>query len=162
KTMATSRDPYELHGAIAVARAIDRLVDDATRPAWQAWLAPRFATVLAPAARFGQTHPRVAGTRIMFLRVPVGRAGPLPLPPRRPARAIIDGALAKKTAPPPSAVLAADPDSDALGKLAALAHVKDRWTSDAAIEGLGGTSHATEVVTLVIDDPEAVDALAGL
>ncbi|HSD88839.1 MAG TPA: hypothetical protein VLB44_15030, partial [Kofleriaceae bacterium] len=51
RALADSHDPYAQLGAIAIARALDHLVDDTTRPAWSAWLAARFSDRFAPAHR---------------------------------------------------------------------------------------------------------------
>jgi alanyl aminopeptidase len=47
-----ARSSYALLGALAIARAIDEMVDEATRPAWSAWLARRFASQLEAPALF--------------------------------------------------------------------------------------------------------------
>ncbi|HEY1558387.1 MAG TPA: M1 family metallopeptidase [Kofleriaceae bacterium] len=41
--LAREPSPYAQLGGLAIARAIDPIVDDATRPRWSAWLARRFA-----------------------------------------------------------------------------------------------------------------------
>ncbi|MCX5743455.1 MAG: M1 family aminopeptidase, partial [Proteobacteria bacterium] len=41
-TLAKPSDPYARLGALAIAAVLDRVVDDAARPAWTAWLAARF------------------------------------------------------------------------------------------------------------------------
>lgn len=41
KSLAGSRDPYSRIGALAIVRAVDPIVDDATRSAWMDWLAKR-------------------------------------------------------------------------------------------------------------------------
>lgn len=46
RALAAAGDPYSELGALAIARAIDPLVDDATRPAWVKWLATRFSARL--------------------------------------------------------------------------------------------------------------------
>jgi alanyl aminopeptidase len=48
--LAMTRDPYGELAALSIARAIDPLVPDSTRPAWAAWLAGRFADRLTSAA----------------------------------------------------------------------------------------------------------------
>jgi hypothetical protein len=50
--LASARTPYAALGALAIARAVDRVIDDATRPAWSAWLARRFAAQLDARALF--------------------------------------------------------------------------------------------------------------
>jgi alanyl aminopeptidase len=47
RELTATRDPYAQLGALGLARAVDAVVDDATRPAWTAFLAARFATTLA-------------------------------------------------------------------------------------------------------------------
>ncbi len=48
--LATMRDATSQLAALALARAIDPLVEDAHRPTWSAWLAKRFAARLGAAA----------------------------------------------------------------------------------------------------------------
>jgi aminopeptidase N len=43
RDLADPRDVYAQLGSVALARSLDILVDDATRPAWTAWLAARFS-----------------------------------------------------------------------------------------------------------------------
>jgi alanyl aminopeptidase len=47
RALAGAGDAYAELGALSIARAIDPLVDDATRPAWVKWLGVRFSTRLA-------------------------------------------------------------------------------------------------------------------
>ncbi len=47
RALADAKDAYSQLGAVGLARAIDAYIDDATRPAWSAWLAARFADRLA-------------------------------------------------------------------------------------------------------------------
>jgi cytosol alanyl aminopeptidase len=46
RALASSGDPYGELGALAIARAIDPLVDDAVRTSWVKWLSVRFASRL--------------------------------------------------------------------------------------------------------------------
>jgi alanyl aminopeptidase len=48
--LAAPRDPYGELAAVAIAREIDVLIDDALRPAWAAWLATRFRARLTRGA----------------------------------------------------------------------------------------------------------------
>ena len=43
KTLTDTHDPYAQLGAVAIARVLDRFVDDANRPAWSAWIGARFS-----------------------------------------------------------------------------------------------------------------------
>jgi hypothetical protein len=56
-------DPYAQLGALAIARAIDPLVDDATRPAWSRWLANRFARQLTTPALLAPRTPAATELR---------------------------------------------------------------------------------------------------
>lgn len=51
QTLADSRDPYAQLGAVAIARVLDRFVDDTERPAWSTWLGARFSDRLLPARK---------------------------------------------------------------------------------------------------------------
>jgi len=60
--LAATRDPYGELAALAIARAIDPLVDEPVRPAWLRWLADRFARDLTRAAL---TAPGTAVERVL-------------------------------------------------------------------------------------------------
>jgi len=61
RTLLGAGDPYAAVAALAIAAELDRRIDDATRPAWSAWLA----------ARLG---PRLGAGPILAPRTPVERA----------------------------------------------------------------------------------------
>src|SRR6185436_11060354 len=61
RTLLGAGDPYAAVAALAIAAELDRRIDDATRPAWSAWLA----------ARLG---PRLGAGPILAPRTPAERA----------------------------------------------------------------------------------------
>lgn len=131
-TLARSHDPYAQHAAAAIAHVIDPLVDDATRPAWGAWLAARFADRLTPDALLA---PRRAIDETLrddlVALVPADR---MPAAVAKAARV----AAARDTAPEPATVtLARDPAI--CDRLATTARTsKDPELADALREALGG------------------------
>lgn len=75
RALAAAGDPYSELGALAIARAIDPLVDDATRPAWVKWLATRFAARLVVEKK----PPAAADSEVvqaMLAVVPAGSFAP--------------------------------------------------------------------------------------
>lgn len=44
RSLFASKDPYARLGGLAIVRAVDPIVDDATRPAWTAWIRKRLPT----------------------------------------------------------------------------------------------------------------------
>ncbi len=57
RSFAATRDGYAQLAAIAIARAIDPIVDDPARPRWEAWLAARFADRTSAVAVFAPRTP---------------------------------------------------------------------------------------------------------
>jgi alanyl aminopeptidase len=116
--LAATTDPYALHAAATIARAIDPLLDDAMRPAWQAWLAHVFDARLASTALI---VPRSAADR--RLREDLVALVPERMPPAitKIARQIVEDDVAHLRDPDPELVAIAAPDRklfDAIAKLA--------------------------------------------
>ena len=111
RDLARAHDGYAAYAALAIAGAIDPLVDDAARPAWHGWLAAAFADRTGEAAMIAP-------------RTPVDRAvrdqlAPLVAPELdgavvRAAREALDAELADDTAEPALVAIAAPAGDRAL------------------------------------------------
>jgi hypothetical protein len=153
-----SKDPYAVLAALAIADAIDALVPDATRPAWSAWLALRFANHLTFAALAGPTSAAE-----LALRDTVIELAPVPTAVATRARSLVDRALARD-----------DEHDDRFGLLLAiathdralferLAKLADRG-DEAAIDALGdfGPELAPRLVELATQNTQSPGELAAL
>jgi len=153
-TLAASRDLYGEYAAILIARAVDPLIDDATRPAWQAWLATRFAARITPATAFS---PRWGfGIEHRAAELALVTADHLPAATVTRARKL---AATAKEPPDPLVVLATGDDRAAFERLVTLAHdTKDPDTRDSAVDALGwfAAPEAEAAVALVATLPAPV------
>jgi alanyl aminopeptidase len=133
--LSRSGDLYGEYGAVLIARALDAYVDDATRPAWQAWLAKQFAARITPETAF--KPPRGYGIEHRAAVLALVTADHLPVATVRRARAVLDAAVARGEPVDPLVVLAAGDDRAAFDKLAALAADKKSDARDDAADDLG-------------------------
>lgn len=88
---AATADPYAQLGALALASHLEALVDDATRPAWSAYLAKRFKSALEPTRG---TRPSAAGDELGEQLAGVIPAERYPLAESKAARASLDPMIA--------------------------------------------------------------------
>jgi hypothetical protein len=163
--LAKAPDPYAVHAAAAIARALDPLVDDATRPAWAKWLATRFAAYLLPGPILYPTSPASRQVRDdLVALIPDQMASATTLQARRR----LEDTLRSKEPEPDPALVAISHDGKLFDRLATLARTsKDFGVRAAAFESLGlfGTDeveHAIDIV-LAADAPVAIawPAIAG-
>jgi hypothetical protein len=147
--LAKSGDIYGEYAAILIARALDAYVDDATRPAWQAWLATRFAARITPDAAFRPPH--AYGIEHYAAVLALVTAEHLPAATVARARAAVDADAAKGEAAGPLVILAAGDDRAAFDKLAAVARdSKDSDAREAAADALGWFGAATAELTAAL------------
>jgi cytosol alanyl aminopeptidase len=151
RALASAGDPYSELGALAIAAAIDPLVDDATRPAWVRWLATRFA----PRLVLEKKPPSAADSEVMQSMLAIVPASSFAPPVTRRAFAILDRGLPDMTNPMAPALvrLAALHGGDKLfERIASRARllrnddVRDSW-----LESLGefGTAQIPKAIELV-------------
>ncbi|HEU4731605.1 MAG TPA: M1 family aminopeptidase [Kofleriaceae bacterium] len=152
-TLAATHDPYGQLAALAIAGAIDPLVEDRLRPAWAAWLAPRFADRLSSAAL---SSPRSAVDHVLRARLvelALGAIDPATLAALRTALA---GRFEGRYAARLRLAAARDPGA-ALDRLVATAAARPDEASDdvrdALLDDLGAVpaSLAPRVVDLAAD-----------
>lgn len=158
QTLADSRDPYAQLGAIAIARVLDRFVDDPGRAAWSAWLGARFSDRLVPARRHA-IESEVA--RAVIEVVP---AEQYPAAARRAALETVDKLVAdgKRELPAQLVLLAAPAGGDKL-----FARIKDRASvvredlRDSYYEALGqfGPAQTRAAADLLAAEPDAWPAV---
>jgi len=151
RRLADTRDVYARLGALAIARAVDPIVTDAQRPAWEAWLAARFADRLSRAALVeakGEVREPDQPAELE-LRDALLRLAPASGDARTRARELL-AALIAKGEPPPELVAIAAPDRATLDKLAKIAEV-DPARRDAMIDAIaaGPSAGAGVAVDLV-------------
>jgi alanyl aminopeptidase len=159
-TLAATGDTYVQLGAVAIARAIDPLVDDPTRVAWAQWLAARFATRLTAGALLSPRTP--AATELRDALVALIPASTMPLAVARAVAAEVDRTLARGVVPAPALVAVANPvGADArferLLTLASATHSDERAEAFAALGQL-----STEFVVRAFDAFKASDAPGDL
>ncbi len=145
-------DPYAQLAATAIAEAIDALVPDATRPAWSAWLAKRFAGRLTFAAltQPGKPIDLAVGEALLDL-------APIPAAVATRARAVVDKELARDDDPGGVLLAIATHDRALFERLAKLAE----RGNDTAIEALGsfGPEFAPQLVELAARSSVVLPAL---
>jgi len=131
--------------AAKIARAIDPLVADTDRAAWQRWLAARFAARLQPRALLA---PDDLAAQLADDLIALVGADHLPALVRNTARARIAADLAHGITPDASVVAAAGGDRALFDRIAALAARDPAWTSEPL--GAFGPALAPAVVDLAL------------
>ena len=113
--------------AAAIARAIDPLVPDADRVAWERWLAARFAARLQPASLL---EPSELAAQLAEDLIALVGADRLPASVRASARARVAAMIERGITPDASLVAVAGGDRALFDRIAALADRDPAWTSD--------------------------------
>lgn len=155
RTFAATRDGYAQLAALAIARAIDPIVDDTARPRWVAWLAARFADRIAPVAVFAPRTPveRVIRDQLLEL-LPADRYDRTT---QQRARTIVDRELRANGAPSGtldlSIALTASRSGLASKVLAIITTARSDELRESLIEDLGrlGPDAAPRVVDTLLD-----------
>lgn len=161
KTLADSHDPYAQLGAIAIARVLDRFVDDATRPAWSAWIGARFSDRLMSARK------QAVETELARAVLEVVPPEQFPVAARRAALETIDTIVAdgKRELPAEIVQLAAPEGGDKLfARIADRARVVTEDIRDSYYEALGqfGPAQTPLAAALLVATPDAMPAVEGL
>ena len=168
RELAGSHDAYAMVGALAIARAIDPLVDDATRDRWARWLAARISDRVTPEAVFAPRSPAERTIRQQVLELLPGELFD------RATRARARGVVAKldaATDPTPELDLAIAITAPRGGRalfdtlLAVIRATKDRALGDALLEDLGdfGPELAPRVVeTALAEDTRGAAATQAI
>ncbi len=152
RAFADAGDPYSELGALAIVRALDPLVDDATRPAWVKWLAARFASRLV----LEKKPPVAADNEVVQALLEVVPAEAFAPAVTRRAYTILDKTLPDMTGEMPAALvrLAGLHGGDKLfDRIAARARllrnedVRDSWFESLGELGIAQLPKAIDLVT---------------
>jgi alanyl aminopeptidase len=158
ETLADSHDPYAQLGAVAIARVLDRFVDDRQRPAWSAWIGARFSDRLISA------HKQAVETELARAVIDIVPAEQFPAMARRAAletvqKIVEDG---KRELPEEIVRLAAPQGGDKLfARIAARAKGVDADLRDNYYEALGefGPAQTRAAAQLFVSAPAAWPAV---
>ena len=152
RDLADPRDVYLQLGAVALARTIDNVVDDATRPAWTAWVAARFSERLATDKKAGPADAELS--RLLIDVVPADQfANSI----THRAHDLLDKLIpaAQGELPPQLVALAGVHGADKLFDriVARVAGLRDEDVRDTWIASLGelGVAQVPKAVALVIN-----------
>ena len=135
--LSTTSDPYAQHAAAVIARAIDQVVDEPTRPVWTTWLAARFAPRLGIGAMLSPSTVADHQVREDLVALLAER---MPLATVRRARRITEEVMARNGEPEPDlvAIAAHEGGGDLFDRLASFERShKDPEIRNAALEALG-------------------------
>lgn len=155
KTLSDSHDPYAQLGAIAIARVLDRFVDDAARPAWSSWIGARFSD------RLMSGRKQAVETELARAVIEVVPADQFPEMARRAALQTVDTIVAdgKRELPPELVLLAAPQGGDKLfTRIADRAKTVDEELRDSYYEALGqfGPAQTRLAADLLASTPDAL------
>ncbi|MBS1120141.1 MAG: peptidase [Deltaproteobacteria bacterium] len=152
-TLAAAGDPASQLAALAIAGAIDPLIDDTTRPVWSRWLAARFQRRLGKLAMLSPRSPVERELRDRLARLlPADRFDAAVI---AGATAIVDGALHSGRLPPEFALALAAPRGGRMlfDRLVAAAAAGGDERQDSWLASLGafGPELASRLVELATD-----------
>jgi alanyl aminopeptidase len=160
QTLTDTHDPYAQLGAVAIARVLDRFVDDAQRPAWSAWIGARFSD------RLMSNRKQAVETELTRAVIDIVPAEQFPSIARRAALETVETMVdeGKRELPDELVLLAASQGGDKLfARIVDAAKGVDADLRDNYYEALGefGAAQTDEAAELLATTPAAWPAVEG-